>query len=233
MLRPVTRGPPGPTVCAAPPPSLRSSTLTRPRRPLVRLAVATALLGAAGALLLRPPPLSAQLAPLAFEARGGVALPVAGFRDGSAVVGEVEGAPTFGFGLVTRSRPGWGVAVGFAQNRFTCVEGGCPGAGELVATDLEVGAVRTFGQGRVVPWLRAGFTAGRTEVEAGAVGSDEPRLSDLALGATAGAGLAVRIGGRWGLSPGLRYGWTNTRVPREGLLRMRYLMADVGVLLLF
>ena len=202
--------------------------------PAPRRARRTAPAAAAAALLAGlASPAQSQIAPFALEVRGGLAVPVAGFRDGPVPRGGLERAPAFGASFVTRNVHGWGMAVGFGQRRFDCAGEACPGAAEYLATDVEVGGVRSFGSGRVVPWLRAGVAVGRTEYDAAVPGGVERRLSDLALGASAGAGVAVRVGGRWGVSPGVRYGWTNARAPGEGLLRMRYLVADLGLLLTF
>lgn len=182
-------------------------------------------------------PADAQLARLSLEARGGVSVPMRGFREGAAPGGGLERAPTFGATLVTRNLNGWGVALGFAQSRFACAGDGpacaTPGGDGYVATDVELGGLRSFGEGRVAPWIRAGLVFGRTEYDAMGPAGMERRLTDLAAGGSAGAGVAVRVGGRWGVSPGLRFAWMNTHVPGAGVLRMRYLLADVGVLLNF
>ncbi|MBW3534354.1 MAG: hypothetical protein KY453_03905, partial [Gemmatimonadetes bacterium] len=155
-----------------------------------------AMVAAAVLCLAAAAPAPAQLAPLSMEARAGMGLPVGGFRDGP-VAGGLGAAPTFGATLVTRNIHGWGVSLGFAQTRFECAEAGggsgCAGAAGddgYVATDVEVGGLRSFGTGRLVPWVRAGLTFGRTEYDVDASGA-ERRLSDLAAGASAGAGVAT------------------------------------------
>ncbi len=186
------------------------------------------------ALVLAAPPAGAQQddRPLAVEMRGGVSLPVSSFRTGSDQRGEIERAPSFGLHFVYRSSGGWGPYIGFSQHRFECAADGCPGA-EYVATMWDFGAQRTLGR---YVWLRAGMLFGRTERDVLVLvpdggGGAEPRrrASSLGLGVEGGAGLRIPLRGRMALTPGVRYGWLNTRFRDGGLMEMRWVSADLGL----
>jgi hypothetical protein len=187
----------------------------------------------ASVLALGARPARAQdLPPLVIEPRGGAALPVASFRTGPDHGGEIARAPSFGLHFVYRSSAGWGPYGGFSQHRFDCGGDGCPG-GEYVATSWDFGAQRTLGS---FGWLRAGVLFARLErdVVVGAGSTPGGRgaaraASSLSMGAEAGAGLRVPLRGRMSLTPGVRYGWLNTRFRDGGPVGMRWLAADVGL----
>jgi hypothetical protein len=189
------------------------------------------------AALARPDAARAQdLPPLAIEMRGGAALPVSSFRTGPDQGGEIVRAPTFGLHFVYRSSAGWGPYAGFSQHRFDCADDGCPGA-EYVVTTWDFGAQRTLGG---YGWIRAGVLFGRLEREfapAGAPTANEgegiPGVSSLSLGAEGGAGVRVPLRGRLALTPGVRYGWLNTRFREDGLVQMRWVAADLGLAIAF
>jgi hypothetical protein len=191
------------------------------------LAALTLAVGSAGAQ---------EIPALVVEMRGGAALPVSSFRTGADQSGEIARAPSFGLHFVYRSSAGWGPYVGFSQHRFDCGADGCPGA-EYVATMWDLGAQRVLGD---YAWLRAGLLFGRMERdflvgvpdEAGAT-ARRRRTSSLGLGLEGGAGLRVPIGGRMALTPGVRYGWLNTRFKDAALMEMRWVSADLGLAIVF
>jgi hypothetical protein len=168
--------------------------------------------------------------------RGGAVLPVSSFRTGLDQGGEIERAPSFGLHFVYRSSAGWGPYIGFSQHRFDCDADGCPGA-EYVATLWDFGAQRTLGRNA---WLRAGMSFGRLERDfvvgvpdqAGA-GVRRSRTSSLGLGAEGGAGLRIPLRGRMALTPGVRFGWLNTRFRDGPLMEMRWVAADLGLAIAF
>ena len=175
-----------------------------------------------------------ELPPLVIEMRGGAALPVSSFRTGPDQGGEIVRAPTFGLHFVYRSSAGWGPYAGFSQHRFDCADDGCPGA-EYVATTWDFGAQRTLG---LHGWIRAGVLFGRLEREFAGAGAPPGEggvagVSSLSLGAEGGAGVRVPLRGRLALTPGLRYGWLNTRFRDDGLMRMRWVAADLGLAIAF
>jgi hypothetical protein len=177
-----------------------------------------------------------DLPALVIEMRGGAALPVSSFRTGPDQGGEIVRAPTFGLHFVYRSSAGWGPYAGFSQHRFDCADDGCPGA-EYVATTWDLGVQRTLG---AYGWIRVGVVFGRLEREfavAGVPAADAevgvPGVSSLSLGAEGGAGARVPLRGRLALTPGVRYGWLNTRFRDDGLVRMRWVAADLGLAIAF
>jgi hypothetical protein len=183
------------------------------------------LLIALAALLAAAPGRAQDIPPLVIEPRGGAALPVASFRTGPDQGGEIARAPSFGLHFVYRSPAGWGPYGGFSQHRFDCGGDGCPG-GEYVATTWDFGAQRTLG---ALGWLRAGMLFARLERDFAGGTSPAHATSSLSLGAEAGAGLRIPLRGRMSLTPGIRYGWLNTRFRDDGLVEMRWLAADVGL----
>ena len=182
----------------------------------------------------RPPALAAQISPLSAEGRGGASLPIGDFRTGPDQGGTLRGAPTFGVHFVYRGPSGWGPYVGFSQHRFGCRRDGCPagadGAREYVDTNWDLGMQRTLGK---YLWLRAGFLFGRLERDFDVAGRPARRVSSLSAGAEGGAGFHFPIQSRIWIGPGVRWGWLNTRFPDHGLVRMRWLAADVGMALGF
>ena len=63
---------------------------------------------------------------------------------------------------------------------------------------------------------------------------DGPRheVSDLGVGGELGAGFRVRLTERLGVNPGVRFALLNTRLEDGDLLRMRYWVVDVGLVVL-
>ena len=177
--------------------------------------------------------LTAQDFPLVVEGRGGIALPVASFSNGPDRGGEIGRAPTFGLHFVYRGPSGWGPYIGFSQHRFDCAADGCPAgtgtsAQEYVATNWDIGSQRTIGN---FGWVRAGFLFGRLERDFASAEGLLHRTSSLSVGVEGGLGLNVPIKGRVRLTPGIRYSWLNTRFRDDGLVRLRWLAADVGLVL--
>ncbi len=209
--------------------------VSRSRRPAARRwGISTAGL-AVVALLIAPAPLQAQDSPLVMEARGGLSVPLASFRTGPDRGGEITNAPTFGVHFVYRGPSGWGPYVGFDQHRFDCADDGCPphpgdASREYVDTNWDIGMQRTIGN---FGWVRAGFLFGRVERDFVEGAGLARHASSLGAGVEGGAGLRVPIRGRLSLSPGARYGWLNTRFRDGDLVRLRWLTADVGVVLGF
>lgn len=175
-------------------------------------------------------PLNAQ-APLVIEGRAGVITPVGGFRTGPEQGGELAGGASFGVGFALERSGGLHLTLGFSQHRFDCEADGCAGDGLYVATAWDLGARWDFGSGAVVPWVRAGATVPR--VERDRPEPDEADVTELGIGAEAGAGARIAVAGRFHLSPGVRFGAADTGLRSGGTLRMRYLVFDVGLVVGF
>lgn len=173
----------------------------------------------------------AQASPLVIEARGGAAIPVSAFADGSR---SGEGtSPGVSFG-VDFALPGGGrffPYVGFSQNRFKCQDAGCPAGGRYVATGFH-GGIRTapLPTGLVIPWLRVGVVTAHVETDA--FSGVAAGRSEIGLGGEVGVGVHVGSG-PVALSPAVRFVAVNAELPGGALLRMRYLVADLGVVLAF
>ena len=202
------------------PPKPGATVLQATRSQLFHLVLALAL--TAGAL-------SAQ-GPLSLEVRAGGAAPVGSFHSRT---GAAAGA-SFGahFTYVRSARRAF--YVGFSQHRFGCREGCLPG-GDLVSTGWGLGTRLTLSPlSAVAPWLRAGMVFDRVESRPRADTEGGARtVSDLSLGGEVGGGATVRLGPRLSATPGVRYTLLNTRFREEGLVRMRYLVADLGLVIGF
>ena len=180
-----------------------------------------------------PVGLAGQRSPLSLEIRGGGGLPVASFATPPGAGEEMGGGPSFGLLFGYRRSVHTGIYVGFSQHRFDCARVGCPADGRLVQTGWDVGFRADLSTGAWQPRIRVGAVFSRVERDAGSGGEVVRHLSDLAAGFEAGVALAFPALGRYRLSPGLRYVWSNTRFPEAGLVRMRYVVADLGLIVAF
>lgn len=175
-----------------------------------------------------------QISPLSVEIRMGGSLPLEEFSETKA---EWPGAAGegFAFGLDFSYAPRWWLApyVGFSQMRFSCSAGGCGRETDLISTGFDAGARVLFHPGRIAPWLRAGFITYRVEGLAPGLGGVEGVVSDRSVGFEAGAGVAIRIRPNLVLSPGVRYAGMSPGFDGLGSLTMRYLVADMGLVLGF
>ena len=175
-----------------------------------------------------PAPLAAQPGP-AVEVRGGASLPVLAFTVGPATGSERGPGPSFAVQFTFPTGPRRVAYVGFAQHRLACGSG-CQDAGALVSTGWNVGARMGLLAGGTFPWLRLGVLFDKVEADFLEDGAPVARVSDLSFGGEVGVGGTIHLGGRLSLSPGVRYALSNARFPRAGVMRMRYLVMDVGLI---
>jgi hypothetical protein len=194
-----------------------------PTRPIPLVAVALALMATA-------PEARAQ-SPLTLQGRVGAMVPVAGFRSGPGAAEELSAALSFGVAFALEGPGGRHLLVGFSQHRLRCRGGACGGEGEYVSTAWDVGYRFDFGSGARIPWARLALTFPRVEVDG--VAAAESDATRLGIGVEAGAGLRFAVGGPFYLSPGVRFGAADADLRGPGRLRMRYLVADVGLVVGF
>lgn len=182
--------------------------------------------------LAAPTGLCAQASPLVLEVRGGGAIPVSSFANGSRVGEGGAAAPSFGVAFVMAGQGRRALYGGFSQHRFGCEAAGCAADGEYVATGFDVGfRFDLRSTGSLVPWVRLGAVTTRVEMPAlpGAQGG----ISKLGIGGEAGVGLYVGVSSPVALVPGVRLTAVNTELPGGELLRMRYVVLDVALALAF
>lgn len=193
-----------------------------------RLAVALAL----AALLGSPEGAKGQGAPLTVEGRGGMAVPLGSFADGSRVGEGTDAGPAFGFEVVLGSAGRRSLYAGFAQLRFGCGSAGCPAGHRYVATGVNLGVRLAVAPGRRVnPWVGLGATS--TRVESPGVTGSPAGVSELGVGAEAALGLFVQAG-RWvAFTPAVRLARAGTELPGGATLALRYVVADLGITLVF
>lgn len=185
------------------------------------------------AALLHPGEVRGQ-ARLAMEVRGGASIPAGAFTEGPRRGGELEAAPAFGLHFALRRNRWTGLYAGFSQLRFGCVDDGCREGGELVSTAWDLGGHLRFRPGPWGPWARLGVVFARVESELPPrEGSGPPPASELGVGGEAGVGWRIRLADRLGLNPGVRYTRLDSRLDEDTVFRMRYWVADVGVVLGF
>lgn len=184
------------------------------------------------ALLPFAPDASAQAARFALEFRGGGTLPTAPFADGARPGEGAAAGPSFGLSFGVTARPGRTTMVGFSQHRFACEDAGCDPDGTWVATNVEIGFRYNLRvDPNLMPWIRVGGLTTRVELDAHPDYRDA--LSDLGYGGEIGAGLLLAPNRTLAFSPGVRFTAVNTGLPGGGLLRMRYVVADLGLVVAF
>ncbi len=180
--------------------------------------------------------LAAQAAPLVVEVRAGASSPLASFATGSRAGEGTDAGASFALDLVLTGETRRALYVGFSQNRFGCGGAGCAGDAQYVATGFAVGFrwdLRT--RGSVIPWVRLGGITTSVETPDGiTLSADQAEgVSDLGYGAEMGLGVYIGTDRRVALNPGVRFSAINTGLPDGGLLRMRYLVADLAITLSF
>ena len=175
---------------------------------------------------------SGQESALVLEAHAGASVPLAHFSSGTRE-GEGTGAgASLGVDFALPGGGRWTPYVGFSQHRFGCADAGCAQDGRYVATGFHGGYRIVPLPGRsVLPWVRLGVIT--TRVETGALGGANVGVSKLGVGGEVGAGVHVGAASVIALNPSVRLAAVNTRLPGGALLRMRYLVADLAVVLSF
>ncbi len=178
------------------------------------------------------PDAAAQAPPFVLEVRGGASIPIGSFADGARPAEGATADRSFGMAFgVTRTSTRT-TFVGFSQHRFACEDAGCDTDGSFVATNVEIGMRFNVNLHRhVIPWIRVGGLT--TRVELGDHPDYPDAVSSLGYGGEIGAGVYLGAAGPVGLSPGVRVTAVNSGLPDGGLLRMRYLVADVAVVIAF
>lgn len=193
---------------------------------MVAVAVAT------GGLATRAGGVAAQESALLVEARGGLTAPVGEFASGPRPGEGTGSGASFGVDIGLAGGGRWTPYIGFSQHRFECEAAGCAAGDPYVATGFRAGLRMIPFPGRaVLPWI--GLGAFTTHVEAGALGAANAGVSDLGLGGEVGFGVHIGGSSQIALNPAVRLAAVNTRLPGGELLRMRYVVADVAVVLAF
>lgn len=192
---------------------------------LIAAALSTALLAAPTVAL-------GQGAPLAVEARGGVAVPVGAFAAGDGVGEGAQPGAGFGFEVTLGSAGRRTLYAGFAQLRFGCDEAGCARGERYVATGVNAGLRFALAADHaVIPWLGLGVLT--TRVESPGVTGSPAGVSELGFGAEASAGIFVRAGPSLAFTPAVRVSRADSDLPGGVRLGLRYLVADLGLALTF
>ena len=191
-----------------------------------------------GVLLLAlawPAPASAQEGSFAFEIRGGPVLPVGSFRSGEEEGwGKGKAGPAFGMGFTLPAPGPFGMFLGFGQRHFGCDAPACPAGADWVSTGFDVALRLVLGRDRIRPWFRGGL---HTHVVEGRIlesGSGASGIqSETGYGYEVGGGVLIALGRRTSLSPGIRYGFADVPFQERPDLALRYLVADLGLVLGF
>ena len=208
----------------------RKSISNGPKR---RRLDAYGLLVASG--LMTPVVSQGQLSVMQMEVNGGASVPVAEFAAVDGWEGEASTDASFGVHFVLTSGH-LGYVVGFSEHRFKCLEAECGAQTDLVSTAWDLGVRLNLRTSGVVPWLRLGVVAALLEADLGTAGSAGATVreeSDRGWGFEAGAGILIPLAARFGLSPGVRYGRVDLDLASKGVLRERYLVVDLGLVLGF
>jgi hypothetical protein len=177
-----------------------------------------------------PDAAASQASRLVVEAHGGMTVPVGSFTTGSGGGASPHASLGVEFALPGGGR--WAPYLGFGQHRFGCEDAGCAEGGLYVATSFHGGMrVALLPRASIIPWLRVGAHA--ASVETDALPGSPAGLSKLGLGGEAGAGVHIGRTSQIALNPGVRVVAVNTTLPGDVRLRMRYLVADLAVVLSF
>ena len=179
-------------------------------------------------------PLEGQEGAFAFKIRGGASIPVAEFRaQDRGWEGKTGMGPTFGMGFTVPFPGPTDAYLGFSQHRFSCDENVCPRGKEWVSTGFDLALRKVFGQGAIRPWIQAGFRSHRMEGRVLEEGDVPTSHSEGGSGFEVGGGILIRLAERTSLSPGIRYGEGTVPFPDREMLRLRYLVADLGLVMWF
>jgi hypothetical protein len=170
----------------------------------------------------------------AYQIRGGMSTAVGSFRDpDQGWKGKAGAGASLSMGFTFPLHRPLGVYLGFSQHRFRCDEAVCPSGKNWVSTGFDVALRSVLGRRPVRPWLQAGFHSHRVEGRLFRDQGVKRVASDGGGGFEVGGGFLVKIGERASLSPGIRYGEGNVPFPLEGRMGMRYLVADLGLVVGF
>lgn len=189
-----------------------------PSRGLWVLAVVGAMVAVAPTV-----PLEAQSV-LVVEARGGGAVPKGSFR--MPVAGaDLSAGTAAGVHFALRRGSRTYISLGFSQLRFDCAGPSCGAA--WVSTQWEAGVRVDLRSSGVVPWLRLGVVTPSVENVPG-----EPDAV-RGWGGDAGAGVRVPLTTRLFLSPGVRFTAAELGRSAGPDATMRFLVADLGLVVGF
>jgi hypothetical protein len=177
-------------------------------------------------------PAPAQESAIVVEARGGVAIPVGSFATGIEPGEGTEAGASFGVTIGVAGGGLWTPYLGFSQHRFGCEDAGCPSSGQYVATGFQAGVRVIPLQGSsLLPWISVGAVT--THVEAGDLGSAYAGVSDLGVGGEVGIGLHIGAASQLALNPGARFVVVGADLPDGTNLGMKYVVADLALVISF
>lgn len=190
------------------------------------------LSAAAAAAMAVPHVATAQSSPLVLEVRGGASSALARFRSGSGIGEGAGSGPSLEVAFILSGQGRRSTYLGFSQDRFTCARAGCPADHSFIATGVEGGfRFSLCTRCSVAPWVRIGALT--TRVESAGVPGSPAGVSRLAFGGDAGLGVYLGAWRSVAFDPGFRVAAVNTRLPGGALLRMRYVVFDLGLVLAF
>jgi hypothetical protein len=198
----------------------------------VRYGVGILALAGLAAMAPAPRAAAAQSSPLVLEARVGGSSAVGRFRTGDRVGEGARAGASFAVTFIHTGSGRRSLYFGFSQERFDCAQAGCPAARSFVATGLNGGFRLTLcSRCSVAPWIRLGGLT--TRLESPGVPGSPMGVSRLAFGGEAGVGVYLGAWRSVALDPGIRLAAVDTRLPGGSLLRMRYAVLDLGLVLAF
>jgi hypothetical protein len=181
-----------------------------------------------------PGVLAAQEGTFAYQIRGGLTLPVLEFRkQDEGWEGKASPGASLAMGFNIPLAQPLGGYLGFSQHRYGCDRGVCPGGRSWISTGFDVALRVQLGEGRIRWWLQGGLHTHRVEARLMQDGAPRWVTSQGGGGYEAGGGILVQVGDRMSLAPGLRYGQGDIPFSDHPSLRLRYLVADVGLVVGF
>jgi len=175
-----------------------------------------------------------QISAFTVEGRVGAGVPIRDFSDPTAPwTGPAGEDVSLGIGF--SFAPRWWIAPygGFSQHRFACGARGCGTETDLITSGFDAGLRFRLLPGTPAPWIRIGMISYRVEASVPVEGGAREIVSDRAQGLEAGVGLLFQLRPGLLLAPGVRFARLNPFFEGPGSLPMRYLVADIGLILGF
>jgi hypothetical protein len=178
--------------------------------------------------------LAAQEGSFAFQIRAGGTHPVSAFGGADAGwEGHTTSGVTLGMGFTFPFYRVFDGYVGFSQYRFGCDPDLCPRGKDWISTGFDAALRLVLGRQRLRPWIQGGFHSQRLEGKLRVPEGVETLRSDGGGGYEVGGGILVQVGERTSLAPGVRFGFGHVPFATRPTMKLRYLVADLGLVLGF
>jgi hypothetical protein len=169
-------------------------------------------------------PLAGQTPRVALELRAGRSIPTGSFASGRRSP-SAAGHASFGVHLRYRLAAGPALRLGFSQHRYDTGPDTEGASERWVSTGWDFGVRLMKSVGPIEPALHLGVILQHVETAAA--------VSGTTLGGEAGVSLALPLGSRFHLDPGVRYVVYDADLAGPDPVQIRHLVVDLGLLIGF